>query len=532
MPTRHRVLPNLYRDSVTLMQLSSTLATMEGVSQAFAFMGTPANLDLLRDSGVSIEGIQAKPNDLVIAVEASGDNAAAAALDRAEEELRKEAPADETAAKPTAPRSIAMGVQELPDANLALISTPGEYAAAEGLKALGKGLHVMMFSDNVSLEDEIRLKRMAHERGLLMMGPDCGTAIINGTPLAFANVVRRGGIGVIGASGAGVQQVTSLIDQWGGGISQAIGTGSRDLNEAVGAITMLDALDALAQDRSTRVIVLISKPPSPRVAERVLAKAREANKPVVVDFIGSKMRPDAPGIHTVDTLDAAAAEATLLGGGSIPELRPKDSTAGQEIQFAPGQLYLRGLFSGGTFSYESTYLLQRQLGPIHSNTPARRGLRLANPWKSREHTTVDLGDDEFTRGRPHPMIDYRLRIERILQEARDPSVALILLDVVLGYGSHPNPAEVLVPAIEEARGIAKKEGRTLVFVASVCGTDRDPQKLSRQQSALEKAGVFLGRSNAEAARLAAGVLCGIEGNVCHNGREGRERAGERGARES
>ena len=531
MPTRHRVLRNLYRDSVTLMQLSSEIGSLEGVSQAFAFMGTPANLDLLRDSGVSIEGIQAKPNDLVIAVEASGDNAANAALDRAEEQLRKEAPETETAAQPTVPRSIAMGVKELPDANLALISTPGEYAAAEGLKALGKGLHVMMFSDNVSLEDEIRLKLMAHERGLLMMGPDCGTAIINGTPLGFANVVRRGGIGIIGASGTGVQQVTSLIDQWGGGISQAIGTGSRDLNEAVGAITMLDALDALAQDRSTRVIVLISKPPSPRVAEQVLARARQARKPVVIDFIGSTVRPDAPGIHVVDTLDEAAAEATLLGGGSIPELRPRDPSAGQDFGFAPGQLYLRGLFSGGTFSYESTLLLQRELGPIYSNTPVRPDLKLADPWKSREHTTVDLGDDEFTRGRPHPMIDYRLRVERMLQEAKDPSVALILLDVVLGYGSHPSPAEVLVPAVERARKAAKRGRRNLVFVASVCGTDRDPQQLSRQQSALERAGVILGRSNAEAARLAARVLCSLEGNVCHNGREGREHAGERGVSE-
>ncbi len=217
MPTRHRVLRHLYRDSVTLMQLSSELASLGGVSQAFAFMGTPANLDFLRDSSVSTEGIQAKPNDLVIVVEASGDSAANAALDHAEGQLRQGAPATETEARPAVPRSIAMGVQELAGANLALISTPGEYAAAEGLKALGRGLHVMMFSDHVSLEDEIRLKRMAHERGLLMMGPDCGTAIINGTPLGFANVVRRGGIGIVSASGTGMQQVTSLIDQWGGG---------------------------------------------------------------------------------------------------------------------------------------------------------------------------------------------------------------------------------------------------------------------------------------------------------------------------
>ncbi len=314
----------------------------------------------------------------------------------------------------------------------------------------------------------------------------------------------------------------------GRGISQAIGTGSRDLNEAVGAITMLDALEALVRDRSTRVIVLLFRSPSPRVAERVLARVSQARKPVVINFVGSTVRAGLAGIHLVDTLDEAAAEATLLAGGSVPELQPKEVVAGQEYGFARGQLYLRGLFSGGTLSYESTYLLRRRLGPIYSNTPVRRGLRLANPWQSHGHTTIDMGADEFTRGRPHPMIDYRLRIERMMQEATDPSVALILFDVVLGYGSHPDPSEVLVPALEKARETAKKDGRNLVFVASVCGTDRDPQQLSRQQSALERAGVILGRSNAEAARLAASVLCSLEGNVCHNG---RERAGERGLSE-
>jgi succinyl-CoA synthetase alpha subunit len=503
-----RVEANLYRDSVTLMQLSANLAALPGIEQAYAVMGTPNNLGLLRDAGVVVEQISGKPNDLVIVVEGASEQAVSDALAQADAELYKEEETSEEATQKVAARSIGMGLQELPEANLALISTPGEYAAAEAIKALNVGLHVMMFSDNVSLEDEIQIKHMAHERGLLVMGPDCGTAIVNGIPLGFANAVRRGKIGVIGASGTGLQQVTSLVDLWGRGVSQAIGTGSRDLHERVGGVSMLDALDALAADPDTEVIVLVSKPPALEVARRVLERARQVDKPVVVDFIGARPNGmDSGALKMVSTLDEAAAAAVTLAGGTVPREGEADARPAQLIRFAAGQRYLRGLFSGGTFSYESTLILHAALGAVYSNTPVEPEHKLENAWASRGHTTVDLGDDEFTRGRPHPMIDYRLRIERLLNQAHDPEVALILLDVVLGYGSHPDPASELVPAIEQARKVASAAGRSLVFVASVCGTERDPQQVSRQAAALRQAGVLLGRSNAEAARLATRVLC-------------------------
>lgn len=526
MISRFRTWENLYRDSVALMQLSSTLSALPGVENAYAIMCTSNNVELLQDAGVDVEQIPDRPNDLVVVVVGAAEQEVDAALEQADAELHsREASQAQEATQKLAPRSIGMGLEEMPPTSpsasrLALISTPGEYAAAEAIKALNAGLHVMLFSDNVTLEDEIRIKQMAHERRLLVMGPDCGTAIVNGIPLGFANVVRRGNIGLIGASGTGLQQITSLIDQWGGGISQAIGTGSHDLHAQVGGITMLDALDALSADPNTEVLVLVSKPPAPDVARRVLERAQSAGKPVVVDFIGAELERTAGAqgrapvgqagagtIHVARTLEEAAAQAIRLANGASMQQPESAPLADRQFEFAAEQQYLRGLFSGGTFSYESTLILHQQLGPIYSNTPADPKYVLDDPWTSREHTTVDLGDDEFTRGRPHPMIDYRLRIERILQEARDPKVAVILLDVVLGYGSHPNPAEELVPAIVQAQERARAAGRDLAFIASVCGTERDPQQLSRQETALRQAGVLLAPSNAAAARLASRVLC-------------------------
>jgi succinyl-CoA synthetase alpha subunit len=400
-----------------------------------------------------------------------------------------------------------MGLGNLVGANLALISTPGEYAAAEAFKALSLGLNVMLFSDNVDLKDEIALKRFAQERDLIVMGPDCGTAIINGIPLAFANVVRRGVIGVVGASGTGLQQVTCLVDRWGGGISQAIGTGGHDLHRDVGGISMLQGLKALAADPSTSVIVLISKPPSPEVAGKVLEAAGVAGKAVVVNFLGAD--PDQvrrKNIYPAATLEDAAAAAVALADGKTPEARRASVPSPSITPLAPQQRYVRGLYSGGTFCYEASLLLKKELGQINSNTPVEPGDRLSDVWTSRKHTVVDLGDDLFTRGRPHPMIDHRLRNERLIKEADDPEVAVLLLDIVLGYGSHPDPAAEMVPAIQKARDLATKAGRHLIIMGFVCGTAADPQNLSKQEMAFREVGVTLAESNAQAVRMAASAV--------------------------
>jgi succinyl-CoA synthetase alpha subunit len=512
MATAYRVVRNLYRDSVSMMQLSAVLRDLPGVEQASATMATAANLDMLREAGMLDGDPEAGTSDLLVVVKGNGSAALEAALVAAEAELRKSAAVSADGGGPRAlpPASLQMALARAPDANLALISTPGEYAAAEAAKALRLGLNVMLFSDNVPVEDEVALKKYGRDHGLLVMGPDCGTAIVDGVPLGFANVVRRGAVGVVGASGTGTQQVTCLVHRQGQGISQALGTGGRDLKTEVGGITMLQGLDALARDKSTRVIVLISKPPAPEVAARVLAAARKVRKPVVVNFVGAGTTAEGSNLHFASTLDDAARAAVALAQGRAPSRRPSARVPPQLLRVAPrlarGQRYLRGLYSGGTFCYEACALLRDLRGAVRSNAPVDPQMHLADVWQSAEHTVIDLGDDEFTRGRAHPMIDQTLRTERLLKEAADPSVAVILLDVVLGYGAHPDPATPIAAAIEKARRQAARRRRRIAFVGFICGTDGDPQDYARQDATLRGAGMILADSNAQAVRVAAAIV--------------------------
>ena len=509
--TRIKIVPKEYRDSVFLMQLSAEVARLPGVEQASAVMATENNLALLAEAGFSVDTTGAGATDLMIVMrgeEAQLDGAIEEALKLLTRQPESRGPGT---TQPAKPRTIQMALAAAKSANLALISTPGEYAAAEALKALRLGLNVMLFSDNVSEDDELRLKEFARSRDLIVMGPDCGTAIVNGVPLSFANVVKRGPIGAVGASGTGLQQVTVLVDRLGLGISQAVGTGGRDLHRKIGGISMLKGLAELAADAGTRVIVLISKPPAPEVAERVLAEAAKAGKPVVVNFLGADPASLTRGsIHGAKTLEDAARAAVAIARGQTPRQDYGEVPAppANLPPLGPSQRYIRALYSGGTFCYEASLLLDERLGEVYSNTPARPENELTDLWHSHHHTLIDLGDDVFTRGRPHPMIDYRLRTERIAKEAEDPETAVILLDVVLGYGSHPDPASELVPALRRASEIAARQGRDLVFVGHVCGTERDPQGLARQARALGDAGMMLAESNAQAVRLAASIVSG------------------------
>jgi len=507
MATLHKIIPKEYRDSVALMQLSSALSAMPGVVQASAVMATANNLELLREAGLNTDAVSAGPSDLLVVVQGEA-GALPAALAEAQRRLSTQsAVAMNGAAEPLVMRSLTMALEHGP-ANLALISTPGEYATAEALKAINLGLNVMLFSDNVSAADEAMLKRRAQAKNLIVMGPDCGTAIINGVPLAFANVVRRGAIGCVAASGTGLQEVTSLIDRYGQGVSQAIGTGGHDLSVEVGGITMLKGLADLAADADTAVIVLISKPPAAAVAERILSAARACGKPVVVNFLGADDRAlTGDNIHGVRTLEDAARAAVALAQGKAPSLDcAQPSPPIVPMRLRSGQRYVRGLYSGGTFCYEATLLLSEALDEVWANTPAGRAHRLEDVWSSHGHTLVDLGDDVFTRGRPHPMIDHRLRNERILREATDPQVAVILLDVVLGFGSHLDPAAEIVPTIDSARERAARDGREIAFVGHICGTQGDPQDLQQQTARLSRAGMQLTQSNAQAVRLAQKIV--------------------------
>ena len=506
MTVATRVIADLYRDSVSLMRIAAVVAERDGVAQASLVMATPANQELLRETGLLEAEIAAGANEVLIAIEAADAATLDAALDAAEVALREPPVVSASAAAAEPARSIEMALDRLVGANLALIATPGPYAAAEARKALRLGLNAMIFSDNVALDDEVALKTLAEGAGLMVLGPDCGTAVIDGVPLGFANVVARGPIGVVAASGTGLQQVICLVDRAGSGISQAIGTGGRDLDGRVGAITMRRALQALADDPDTAVIVLISKPPAPAVAQQVLGAAAGCGKPVVVCFLGADIVPgDGANLHRAATLEDAAAAAVALANGA-PATAGGDAAAlgalvAQALAPAAGRRYLRGLYSGGTFCYEALGLVAGRLSPVRSNTPLDAADRLGDVWRSEGHTLLDLGDDAFTRGRPHPMIDHRLRNQRLRREAADAETAVILLDVVLGHGAHDDPAAAMAPALAEIGGTGGP-----ALVGFVCGTDGDPQGLAHQAAALTEAGVLLAASNAEAVRLAVAII--------------------------
>ncbi|NQV57568.1 MAG: acyl-CoA synthetase FdrA [Rhodospirillales bacterium] len=461
MKTGQKIFTNMYRDSVALMQLSARLSDLPGVDQASAIMATQANIALLTEAGLMDGRTDAGVNDLLLVVRGDGDTQINAAIAEAGVQLTEVRGGDLSDTGPSAPKSIEAAMSISPGANLVLISCPGEYAGAEAMKALNLGLDVMLFSDNISTEDEVRLKTRGDELGLLVMGPDCGTAILNGVPLGFANVVSRGNIGIVAASGTGLQQVSCLIDKWGGGVSQAIGTGGRDLKSAIGGRTMIRAINLLAEDTASDVIILISKPPDEDVAGRVIEIAAKCGKPVIVNFIGDMTNEgNHDNITRADTLEDAAHMAVVaaLPKDAQPDALTRhnfDAAKLDELRarFSQGQISIRGLYSGGTFAYEAMTILEPALGIVHSSSPLNPDGLLDDPWRSQGHTVVDLGDDIFTRGRPHPMIDHRLRNERIITEAEDPETAIILLDVVLGYGAHNDPAgEMIQPSKKQEPG--------------------------------------------------------------------------------
>lgn len=505
----YKIYSNLYKDSVSLMQISSRLSGLEGVRQASVAMATEANLDRMRDAGMAIS-VVAKPSDLLIALladEAIGQQALALA-----DELLRPAPVDDApgAVGQRPATSLAMGKERDSDANLALISVPGRYAAAEALKALHLGMNVMLFSDNVPEAQELAIKEFAARQDLLVMGPDCGTAIVNGMPLGFANVVRRGTIGLVAASGTGLQEVSCRIHHLGEGVSQALGTGGRDLHEEIGGLSMQQALRMLAADPDTRLITLISKPPAEAVSQQVLALARECGKPVVVHFLGADCAAlAAQGVIPAASLQHAADVAVaILRDEPLPSSTSLDDAALDQVQsalgaMAPGQRDIRGIFAGGTFCYEAQLALIAAGLACESNAPVKGASALQDPARGYGHSLVDMGDDEFTRGRPHPMIDPTLRNARLLQEAADPATAILLFDVVLGYGASLDPTGELLATLARARHEAEQTGRQLIAIAHVCGTELDPQPRQQQIDRLREAGVLIAQSNMQAAQLAA-----------------------------
>jgi FdrA protein len=539
--------PGAYADSVTLMSISADVRRADGVHAALIAMATELNLGLLPAMGFRPPA-GAGPNHLLIVIRATGQAALSSALAAVDAALTARPAAEPGALAAAAlPRTVGAAVRAS-GPGLALISVPGQYAFAEALDALDAGSDVMIFSDNVPVEQEILLKDIAAQRDLLVMGPDCGTAIVGGVGLGFAHTLAAGPIGLVAASGTGAQQVACLLDYAGTGVSAVLGVGGRDLSAAVGGRSARAALTALDDDPGTDFIIVVSKPPDPDVAAGLRDFALTLATPVQFAFVGTG-RPDLtaateaalraigqpvpawprwpgpPGAMPPGAMPSVAMPSVAVGSG---EPRAGELRAGA----------LRGLFAGGTLCVEAMVIAAERLGPIRSNVPLRPELRLSplgpvpgttgpgttgpgttgpgttgpgttgpgttgpgttGPGTTATgHSMIDFGDDELTAGRAHPMIDQSLRMERLATEAADPAVAVILLDVVLGHGAHPDPAAELGPAIAAGR---QRGGA--VFVVSLIGARSDPQGLEAQASALQAAGAHVFGSNAAAARFAA-----------------------------
>jgi FdrA protein len=490
-----------YFDSVTLMLLSRDASSIAGVDTAAVVAGTPLNRDVLTRQGFTLPD-DVGPNDLVVAIRAADRKSAGAVADliemrlSAREHVRPSA-GDGAHGTPSA-KTVRGAIGREPQTNLLLVTVPGPYASLEVAAGLEAGLHVFCFSSGMHVEEEVALKTLAVERGLLLMGPDCGTAILDDVGLGFANVIRRGPVGVVGAAGTAIQELTCLLDAAGVGISHAIGVGGRDLSVQVGGLMTIHALHLLSDDPSTQTIVVLSKPPDARIALHIEETAAQGSKPVVVAFLGrddAETSPAALSEHRVQresTVEAAAARVAALHGRSLPQ-----DEGGHVPHPTPG--VIRGFFCGGSLCTEVMTQVAAAVGPVWSNIPSPRGRKLKDVWESREHTFIDFGDESLVEGRVHPMIDPSLRNERALHDCLDTGVGVVVVDVVLGRGAHDDPAGQLAPPLRKA---LEARGGSLTIVALLCGSQADPQDLGRQWRALTEAGAVVTTSAAGAARAA------------------------------
>lgn len=491
---------NTYQDSIVLMLLSNKLSAIEGVNKVSVMMGTPANKDIFKSSGLGTEELEkAGANDIAIVIDTDDE----AKVKEVEAEVEASLKGDKEAAESSKSKEAINWKRALELANkpnLALISIPATYAAMEAETALKNDLNVFMFSDNVPKEDEVRLKQLAQEKGLMVMGPDCGTGIIHGIPLAFTNMVKHGEIGVVGASGTGIQEVTTIIDRLGLGVTNAIGTGGRDLSTEVGAITMIDSIKALSQDPKVKVITVVSKPPAKEVQEKVMNVLRNIEKPVVTLFLGAKPTYDEANIYNAFTLEETAVVSTQLVKGEKPSYTP-DALTNIETNFKESQVGIKGYYSGGTLAYEAAFLIE---DAFDEPSEKAEGYTL----KTKHHEVIDLGDDMYTQGKPHPMIDPEIRVNKLKVSGEDPETAVIMLDNVIGYGSHDDMASQLAPAITEVIETASKDGRDIKILATVIGTEQDYQGYQKQIDTLKAAGAIICETNDQMVRTAVELLGG------------------------
>jgi len=489
---------NSYFDSVTLMSLSESLKNTQGVEAAVISMATDMNKELLKKAELYSDEVEGcTENDMVIAFSCQDETEKKTIMKLIEQKLKGEREEKNDKGHMVF-KTVKQAKAAQQDANMAVISIPGDHAYREAMTALDQGMNVMIFSDNMPVEEEKKLKETAHRKELLVMGPDCGTAIINGTALCFANKVNRGNISIAGASGTGIQEVTVLISRYGGGIANAIGVGGRDLSKEIGGIMMTDALRMLQQDENTEVIVLLSKKPDEDVRRNIIKLIEEEiEKPVILCFMTeTKTRTDNLQITIAENIQEAARLAVLTAGGKKAPIKEKEKTDDPVLQSS--QKYIRGLYCGGTLCSEAYYYFKKMGCTVYSNVSKRKEEQLKDLFVSKEDTLLDLGDDFFTNGRPHPMMDPTLRNDRIIEECRDEHTAVVLLDFEIGYGSHQNPVGAAIDAIRQGQKNAREAGREICFVTYVCGTPMDEQNKEQQENMLKEQGCIVAGSNMEA----------------------------------
>lgn len=499
---------NRYYDSVFLMKIASKLAQTKDIDNASIGMGTPLNKETISDLGLDTEEMNsAGPNDLIIAVRAKNKEACS----KAKEEFLRLVNERNSGSMQNSFRSISGAKNAIPDANLAIISVAGEYAAKEAKRALMNDMNVFMFSDNVDIEDEVNLKKLALKKNKFMMGPGCGLSFINGAAIGLCSMVNRGNIGLAGASGSGIQTVMVLVHRNGFGISHAIGTGGRDMSDEVGGITMIQSIKALENDDATKVIALISKPPARSALLKVIDVIKKCRKPVVVQFLNGDNKTLAEnGIMYSETFDETAKKIMELSCGHTVEIK-KIFDGNVDIKseinkFSPKQKYFRAILCGGSLADETQILWRKNKGCIYSNVAFDKEFMLPDPFSSIKNTVIDIGDETFTKGRAHVAIDPTARVNRFIKEARDPETAVIYLDFLLGYALHPDPASVMSKVICEEKKRAKKEGRHLLVIATICGSDIDPQNFDKQAQILKDAGVILADTNVKAVNIAMEII--------------------------
>ncbi len=520
MPVVNLVKRNLFRDSIQLMRLSEDVKKLDGVDDAVVSMGTDTNRRLLQDLGLlAADSKGAGDGDLIIAIRVRGGFTVGEVMGRVEQ-LVMAPPVSSGGPRTRVLHSVKSAVDAMHGANLAIVSLPGKQAFDPAMDLLRSGVNVHLFSDHVPLDQELKLKRYASSKGLLVMGPGAGTSIINGVGLAFANSVRRGDVGIVASAGTGIQEVSTMLDRIGLGVSAALGVGGTDVSEQVGGLMMKDCLGLLEKDRGTRMIMIVAKTPKAKVIREVMEHVeKKTTKPVVACFLGlDPPRTSVGRIAYAKTLHSAVHAAARASGRdaersfdanlSTTFVRLTGDAKNIRGALGPGRRYVRGLYSGGTFAHETLLILRELVGEAYSNTPLSERFELEDPNVSRGNSVVDLGDESFTAGRAHPMIDPTLRKLRIAQEAKDPGVALILLDIVLGYGSSSDPGGALTGAISDAVRSPAGKGRGPAVMGHVCGTDADPQSLKSQSEKLSAAGTILFPSNALLSAEAALVVGG------------------------